>query len=316
MGVFAPPSGGGGLYMKQKFYIVLLLLWVGLASAYAQSTFDRPLRGATHTYSATVADGGAPNPVRWYVATDALGAVKAAHGTDYTFVTSGYNGATQQLEASAVYNVQVQWGTNLPVGTNYYVFIEVDDDVSNCTNRMALPVQVSADFNALAYNVTGSATPGTAVPGIDLTITAETCPDDVTNPIWNGTGHTDIGTTQMVFRVERQYSLQAWQFAFNITETTAQPISVSDVRVVTQGGTEIYNAAGASATITGIAADQNYVLVYVEVQNQQNKTLALNFSLDATNTKDADNLTDSKASDNSALHTIKPMPAITGFGGN
>lgn len=302
--------------MKQKFYIVLFLLWVGLASASAQSTFNHPLRGATHTYEATVVDGGAPNSVRWYVATDNQGAVKATHGTDYTFITTGYNNSNQQLEGSAVYNVQIQWGTNLTVGTDYYVFIEVDDDVSNCTNRMGLPVQVAADFNALAYNVTGSSNPGTAVPGVDLTITAETCPDDVTNPIWNGTGHTDIGSTQMVFRVEREYSLQAWQFAFNITETTAQPISVTGVRVVTQGGTEIYNSASASATITGIAADQNYVLVYVDVQNQQNKTLALNFSLDATNTKDADNLTDSKASDNSALHTIKPMPAITGFGGN
>ena len=302
--------------MKKQRLILLLLLLVGVVETYAQSTFNLPYRGATHTYSATVTDGGAPNPVRWYVATDAEGKFKASEGTDYTFITPGYNAANQQLEGSAVYSVQLTWGTTIAVNSTYYVFIEVDDDVTNCSNRMALPVTVTADFNALAYNVTGSATPGTIVPGAGSDIITETCPDDVVNPIWNGVGHTDIGTTEMVFRVQREHSLLAWQFGYNITEATSQAFTVTNVRMVNESGAQIYNAANAAATITGIASNQNYVLVYVKVANQQNINLAINLNLVSATTHDSDNNIDSSVADNLATHTIRSMPAITGFSGN
>ena len=303
--------------MKHTIKITLLFLLVSF-TAMGQSTYLNPFNGATHTYDATVVDDGDPNPVRWYVATDAEGNTKANHGTDYTFITSGYNAGTDQLEANAVYSVQIEWGTGLTDGTNFYVYIEVDDDVTDCTNRMALQVTIASEFNALVYNVTGSATPGTVNPSNPANdIETETCPDDVINAVWNGTGHSNIGYSELIFRVERELSLLAWQFEYALSEASAQAFSVNNIRVVNQSGTEIYSGTDITR-VQSVAATQNYVLVYVQLDNQQGVNLEMDMDLLTVNnnTKDAGDNLDNNAGDNNARHTIQPMPVISGFGGS
>lgn len=300
--------------MKHILVIVMLLAFVGSVSA--QSTYLNPYRSATHTYLATVVDAGEPNPVRWYVSTDALGVTKAIHGTDYTFITPGYNPATSQLEGSAVYSVQIQWGAAVSDAANYYVYIEVDDDVTNCTNRRAMPVQIAANFNAVVFDVTGSSTPGTVDP---VGIVGESCPDDPINPVWNAAtnGPTDIGYTELIYRVNRQFSVLAWQFEYLLKEGSNKAFAARNIRMVNASGTELYNGTNLTGTIP-VAANQDYVVVYVQITNQQGATLDVDLDLITTNnnTRDANNHPDSNLTDNNADHTIQPLPVITGFSGN
>lgn len=304
--------------MKKQilFLILFMLFFSGIARA--QSTYLYPWRGATQTYTATVTDPGNVNPVRWYVSTDAFGTTKAVYGTDYTFVTGGYNSATDQLEGTAVYSIDISWGTTVAEAANFYVFMEVDDNSSGCTNRMALHVQVAADFNAVVYDVTGSSDPETVdpnAPGED--VLEETCPDDIQNPLWNGTGHTDIGYSELVYRVNRQFSVLGWQFEYALSEGTSQAFTLENIRFVNQSGTQLYSGTSLTGTIPA-GSTEDYVMVYVQITNQQGKTLDMNMDLVTThsNTKDDDNNLDSNASDNNADHIILPMPVISGFSGN
>jgi hypothetical protein len=303
--------------MKQTITTILLFLLFGVG-AMGQSTYLNPIGGFTHTYEATVVDPGGVNPVRWFVSTDANGSSKATHGTDYTFVTEGYNPANNQLEGTALYEVELNWGTGTSAGDVFYVFIEVDDNLTNCTNRMALVVSISSQFNALVYNVTNSATPGTVDPSDpDNDIETETCPDDVINPIWDGSGHTDIGYSELVFRVEREHSVLDWQFEYALSETAAQPFTVSNVRIINPSGTQIYSGADLSR-VQGVANAHDYVLMIVQVDNQQGVTLNLELNLinANNNTRDSGGNIDVEAADNTAAHTLLPMPEISGFGGN
>lgn len=302
---------------KNVIYITLFLMFLS-GVAKAQSTYLNPWRGNTQRYIATVTDAGNDNPVRWYVSTNAAGTTKAVHGTDFTFVTGGYNAARQQLEGTAVYTVDITWGTTVAEAANFYVFLEVDDETSGCTNRMALHIQIAADFNAVVYDVTGSSDPANVdpnAPGED--VAEETCPDDIQNPLWNGTGHTDIGYSELVYRVNREFSLLAWQFEYALSEGTSQAFNLENIRFVNQSGTVLYTGTNLNGTIP-VASSENYVLVYVQLTNQQGVSLDMNMDLVTinSNTKDADNNLDSNATDNNADHTILPMPVISGFSGN
>lgn len=300
--------------MKIKGLLFILLVIMVSANLLGQSTYLLPNRGVRHTYTATVTDPGNNNPVRWYVATNATGSAHAVHGTDYTFVTGGFNAANNQLEGTGVYSVDITWGTALTLGTNYFVFLEVDDDVTHCTNRMAIQVTISSSFNAILADVTGAVSPGTVDPTV---VPASSCPGDVINPLWNGVSQTDVGFTELVFRVNRQYSLSAWQFEYRLSEGNSRPITVTNVRVVNESGTQIYSGTNTTGIIN-LASSSNYSLVYVRVANQPGVMLDIDMNLltAGNNTKDADSYPDSNNSDNSADHTIEPMPAITGFGGN
>jgi hypothetical protein len=303
----------------RKFIVLTAFLLVAVVTGVmAQGTYLLPLQGETHTYEATVTDPGSNNPVRWYVTTDAAGTIKADTTTDFIFETAGYVEPDSALTGTAVYSVDITWKTTATPGAHYYVFLEVDDDVSGCANRMALDVQISADFNAVVYDVTGSSTPGTVYPtdpGED--IEDETCPDDVENPIWDGSGHTDIGYSEIVYRVEKEFSVLAWQFEYAITEADGDPFTIENVRIVDEGSTKLYNGTLATQTISGIGAAVDYVLMYIQITNQQGVELTIDVDLlSAEDTATPTPNTDSNPDDNHADHVIQPMPEITGFGGS
>jgi hypothetical protein len=304
--------------------LLLFLLLVTFAfSMNAQSTYDSPWVGATHHYVATVTDAGNNNPVRWWVATDAAGNTKAAYTTVYEFDTLGYDAGDDRFEDIAVYSVPIKWASSLNDGDIFFVVFEVDDDVSNCTNRMTMQVEIEAAFNALVWDVTGSATPGTVIVdgGAGDDTVDPTCPDPVQNPLWDGVSHTDIGNSEIVFRVNKQNTLLDWQFEFEISEGTAQSFSIDSIRFEDDlGGT--LAVANQTGDLTGgdvsVNSTEDWVLAYVYIRNQQGITLDINFDLITTNnlTRDAGNNLDSVPGDNSAGHTIQPMPVITNFGGN
>ncbi|MCL3782719.1 hypothetical protein EMN47_20220 [Prolixibacteraceae bacterium JC049] len=303
--------------MKRFLFGVILLMFAVLSESFAQSTYNAPWPGATHTYSITLPDNSVQNPVRWYVAS-ATDGTKATYNTVYTFVTSGYSSSNDQLEGTGVYSVQITWATNVPLDTDYYVFFEMDSD--GCTNKMALPVHTVANgFNAMAYNVTNVSDPanyGTDTSGGSGT-NQESCPADPSNPIWNGTGHTNIGSTELIYRVERHNSNNKWNLSYALTETNSVAFTVEQVRVLGEdNSTQLatFTAASGTTATDVIDANQDYVLVYVKVANQQGTSLDINFSV--ANSKDAvTNTVDTNAADNAVLHTIKTMPTISGFSG-
>ena len=304
--------------MKKRVIFITLFLLLFTVVSMAQSTYLLPWRGATHTYTATVTDAGNDNPVRWYVTTDAAGTIKADTTTDFKFITSGYSEPDSALSGTAVYSVDIEWGTTVAEATNFYVYIEVDDDASGCTNTMSLHVQIAADFNAVAWDVTGSATPGTVDPdSVGEDVEEISCPGPIEDPLWDGSDHTDIGYSELVYRVDRQFSILAWQFEYQLSEGTSQSFNLENITFVDAGGTELYNGTNLTGTIN-VDSDEDYVLVYVQITNQQAVTLDFDFDLITANnlTKDSDDNLDSNSADNSADHIIQPMPAITGFGGN
>jgi hypothetical protein len=291
--------------MRKIIVFTTFLIVAFTVGVKAQSTWNNPWPGATHHYVATVTDPESDNPVRWWVATDATGNTKAVYNTDYTFVTSGYNAGNNQLEGTAVYDVQIHWNAGLANNTNLYVVLEVDDGITHCTNRMTLHIQVNAAFNALVTD----------------NISDPSCPGDVVNPLWNGSGPTKIGNSELVFRVARQSSLLAWQFEFDVTEGTSQPFAIDSIKFI-DGSSNLLTISSPTPDKTGgvvnVTAAENSVLAHVFIRNQMGVTLHLNFELITVNslTKDAGNNLDAIATDNSVDHTIQAMPVITNFTGN
>lgn len=301
-----------------QLFFVVLILSLSSTTVNAQSDYLTPWPGATHTY--TFADVDAGNITNWWVATSADGLSKANHGTEYTFVTAGYDAGDDQLEGTGVGTVQITWGAGVTPGTDYYVFLEVED-ADGCMNLKAGKITiVNSAFNALALDVT-TATGGAygTIPAGDASLLASTCPDDVVNPVVNDGGY-DLGSTQLVFRVERENSMNGWQFEYNITEDASQTFTVTDVTVKDEADATIVSQTNTkTGVVTGIGAANDYVVVYVTVTNQQDVTLDLNFDLLTAggNTKDSANATDDGSSgDDRAEHQIKPMPVINGFSGS
>jgi len=311
-----------GDFMQKKITLFIFLFVVFALAVNAQSVFNKPWPGATHHYTATVTDPEKDNPVRWWVSTDPLGETKAVYNTDYSFVTPGYNATTNRLEGVAAYDVQIKWGTGIANNTDYYIVIEAEEKTTGCSNRSTFPVKIQSSFNALAWDVTGSATPGTIIKGGAGDDTVDpTCPDPVVNPLWDGDSPTDIGSSELVFRVNRERSLLNWQFEFEISEGTAQPVTISGIRFVDDTGNTL-SVSNQAADLTGgqvsVNSTEDWVLAYVTVRNQPGVTLDINFDLITSNnlTRDAGNNYDNGSTDNSADHTIQPMPVITNFGGN
>jgi hypothetical protein len=143
----------------------------------------------------------------------------------------------------------------------------------------------------------------------------------VVNPLWDGTGPTDIGNSEIVFRVNRQGSILGWQFEFRITEVTNQPFTIDNIQFVDDLN-HVLPVSNPTVDLTGgsvnVASNKDWVLAKVQIRNQMGVTLHLNFDLITTNdlTKDAGGKLDVILTDNRADHTIKPIPVITGFGGN
>ncbi len=282
----------------------------------AQSTHTLPYKGFEHNYNAIVTDG-ALLTTQWYVATDRDG-TKAVESTDYDIsstVGGAWSAGDNAWTGIGVYSVDITWSTSLLVGDMYYVFMEVYDAVgSTCRNRMAMEITIAGDFNVLAYNVTGAADPAVAEYG-DSDIIAQDCPDDIVNPLWNDPGHTDIGTTTVFFKVERQFSVLAWSFEYSLNDNGGALSGINTILIEDEGGTEKVNSSSAVTGVVNMAADQDYALLTLKMDNVEGATINIDFDIIIANgdTKDADDNVDASA--DNATYTILPIPVITGFDG-
>lgn len=296
-----------------KLLIALVVLIGSSELVNAQtSTYSSPWPGSTHTYS--FGANAALDQTDWWVSLDPTGAnpITVADAA-FTIVDEDGNvtiGANGIMTGTEVNTIRINWGA-ASSGT-YYIFLNVTDDVSNCSNLKGFKVIVSSTFNAIAENVTGGAdiTNGTITPG---NVTVDGCSDDSSNPIANEGVYT-LGSSELAFKVTRDGSLNNWQLGYSITGATVTSVLVKD-EANADVGTAIASATGTSSPIAGA---NDYVIVYVTVDNTVGAQ-AVVFNLVPANTKDvvADVADDGTHGDDIASYTIKLMPAIgTMSGGN
>lgn len=277
------------------------------------STFNNPWPGSSHTYS--FGANAAGNQSHWYVTLDATGAnpIVAAAGEPFTLIAEGSTGTVDTdgiLKGTEINTLRINWGSTAS-GT-YYVFLNVEDAVSNCSNLKGYKVIVSSTFNAIAANVTGGANKLTGVITAG-DITVDGCPDDSSNPIANDVGYT-LGSTELAFKVSRSGSMNNWQLGYNITGATVTNVLVKDVANA-DVGTPLNTAAGTSAVITGT---NDYVIVYVTVDNVENTAQNVVFNLVPADSKDVDAnvVDDGSHGDDTVSYNIKLIPIINGFTGS
>lgn len=295
--------------------MIVLVSSVELTKAQS-SSFNNPWPGSSHTYS--FGDNGSTNTTEWFISRNADGSnpIVGAAGNHFTIVGEDVAGTIDSdgvLSGKGINTLRVNWDGNA-TGV-YYIFLQVTDATTSCSNLKGYMVDVvTGRFNVLAENVTGGTTDKDNPEFVDDTkIVAEGCSDETGNRIVND-GTFSLGTTEVVFRVKRQYSLNEWHIDYGLSVGTTS-------KVVAEDGSTINAATGGGYDIP---AANDYVLVYVSVDNVEASTQAVVLTLDGTLTKDMTTTTTDAASipanpsDNAATYTIKSMPEIssTMTGGN
>ncbi len=113
--------------MKKLFTLLSLFVVIGMsANVFAQSTGSAPSPGAKHSYSVTETTG---NTYTWSVTVGDL--------------DTGASAADASLSSTTGSSINITWGTDVAVGTWYYVHVVEND--GSCSNEKVLPVQISAN---------------------------------------------------------------------------------------------------------------------------------------------------------------------------
>ncbi|RXQ97727.1 hypothetical protein EO244_02255 [Ancylomarina salipaludis] len=295
-----------------KLLIALVVLVNLTELTKAQGTYQTPWPGSSFKYSFGAMEAG--NTTKWYVSRDAnVNAIEIADPTgDFTISAIDGTGASVTggvLTGQGISQVKIDWD-GAATGI-YYVYLKVfDGSETQCFNVKGFRVDVvSGAFNAIAENVTGGTVDDNAQRGVvnDGSIVATDCPDESTiNPIANG-GAYSLGTTEVVFRVKREFSMNNWHLKFGLSVGTVKYVYGQDNNEITETATNEYD----------VLAANDYVLVYVTVPNVQDATQDVTLTVDAVNTKDLVTSTTDQGStpandptDNATTYTIKAIPTI------
>jgi len=121
-------------------------------------------------------------------------------------------------------------------------------------------------------------------------------------------GSYNPGVSVVVFKVERQLSTANWNFDFAVSGTDVEVYSLA----VTGDGVapEPSQTIGTSSSGTINAGSENYVALTFSITNKPGKQLDV--KLTVSNVV-AGSCTESNTTDNTATHTIKPMPVVGSF---
>ncbi|WP_461631109.1 hypothetical protein [Labilibaculum euxinus] len=292
-----------------KLLIALVVLVGSSELTKAQSTYELPYPGATHTYQFDNVVG--TSTTDWFVSRDAaVGATAIVGGASADFVISAVDGTGTSmgtdgvLTGTGVSKVSITW--NGTASGTYYVFLNVSD--GTCSNLKGYKVVVqTGEFNALIADVTGSATPGTVDTSVANDIKSLTCPDETTiSPIVNE-GTPSLGTSDIVYRVNREFTntTNGWKVVFDALVAGASIKEVKDA-----AGTTIADASGYIVDGT-----QDYILVTVTVTNAIS-TPDFTLTINSAGTIDIiTNASDNDATDNDATHQFNDMPTIGNISG-
>jgi len=279
--------------MKNLF--TLLIIAVGLfasSTSFGQGTKTKPWPGSTYAYSIT-ASGVGTLSYEWWVATNANSITSGDAIGEYT-INSG----------QGTDNVNITWGNDVYSvysGATLYLIVKVGDDNNGpiadaCYNYRALPITPQNNINLAVYDVTGSASQTTTTDLADNN-SGDHCPEHT--GLITEDGSYNPGTTQVVFRVDRQYSNVAWEFDYTLTGVTVSSVVVSSGNDAVAG------------TISAIPAGDNYVMLTFNIINTPGAAQSAVFTI--IRATDANSAVETLTTDNARTHEIKVMPAIGAF---
>ncbi len=277
--------------MKRLFTLLIATVCLTLSSVtvFGQGSKTQPWPGSTYDYTIT-ATGVGTLSYEWWVATDANSVLATDAISEYA-INSG----------SGSNSVNITWGNDVfsaHSGATLYLIVKVGDTNGGgdvCYNFKALPITPQNNINIAVFDITGATDPNTTT---DLTNnnSGNHCPGftgfDANKDDYK------VGTTQIKFRVDRQYSNVAWEFDYTLTGATASSVIVSS-------GSEV------SGTVSTIPAGDNYVIVTFEIVNTPGAAQSALFKI--TRATDANSASETDTTDNERTHDIKVMPAIGAF---
>jgi hypothetical protein len=322
--------------MKQKLFtlIAMFALVIVAGSAMAQSTYNNAYVGASHTYTIDglqAADGwqyyvltaGAPSPYGTPTA--------ATSGTDYSFTSGETYDGTGSLTSAVT---EIKW---LNAGT-YYLWLEVQDNATGCSNYRFLTVTVTAydvAFRALALITGDENTIAIDITGATGSDAATDCPAFLNENFDVDDATTDTeGSTYAYFKVERYIdptgsgtlSSSNWNFTPTV-DTDGSTITSWDYSYdgatwasVTTIGNE-FTATYAEASVAGGTGTNNVVYFRATMTNADETEFALGFDIGVNSSsvtayEVTGHIDDSVNDEDESTLTISPLPTIGGFSGN
>lgn len=298
--------------MKKLFFLVSFLAFIGVSSAWAQtSTAIKPFINSTHTYQVS-ADQGTYD---WKLTTSQDGAGDDLIGS----IATGTDGSN---------SISLTW-VNPAIGTTYYLHVLVTG-TNNCVNRKAIAIQPANNFQLDIKNINAENTN-------ELNNTNEICSPDVTNTTWAGAPTVDgiddarnftynYGTSYLYYKIIASginFTTTQWTANFDVDETVATSGTVSvhyvfgDIESSTPDWTSptagaTFTAGGKSINSVVVPTTKKVVFVRVTVANSTtNETLAkedLITTLLSTSKENATNLNPTSLNTTTTTQTIKPRP--------
>ncbi len=303
-----------------KKLLLSLAICVGLASftsqVSAQSTALVPYAGAKHTYRFdNIKDG---REYKFYLSTSSTG-----FGTEISPVANLFtlDGATGNVGSDGFASVDITWGEDAATtygvtpGTNgIYLFVHITggtaadkDDV--CDNYKAVKIVPTTNlFNVLvADNTTDKPSCPDLTDGFQPIVTVA---DDVDQ---TNSGYA-AGKSTISFKVTRDESSNPWNFVFDIASSGSGAFTYSVVGETSATLTGVDPENDAADVSVDAAANDNYAIVTIVVDNIPGEKPVFTLSLDSAQDKTT-LVTDLDASTTEDTHTINILPVIGDFKG-
>lgn len=272
----------------------------------AQSTALTPAEGATHTYRWSDLMPG--DSYEFYMTADASGStvLDAAAVAEFDFIGSP-TGTIGSSETSAA--VSVLWN-NGAAANIYYLWFKITAAGSGCSNMAYVRITPQANlFDVLAQNNPEGNT--------------ESCPNIESangfNPVADG--RRDDGITLLQFKVKRENGTDNpltpavgdtynWSFTASLSSVPDWANNLAIESVQGAGGTIGFTDNGdGSYAVNSVPGTIDEVIVTVRLNNLQGGQQEITMQI-SNMIEDSTSLGDSNNANDSATHTIKPLPAI------
>jgi len=299
--------------MKQKIFTltILLALVVAGGKAFAQSTFDNPTSGATHTYNNTVTSG----PWQYFIksandTSTTTDLVVAGAGT-YTIVSGGSG-------TGAAASVEITWNNAGAASPDYYLLLRVKGTTSRCPAYRILPIDIQQ--NTLDFDIWAIGSDIVNPTGWNTTVAndANDCPSYV-NAVWSETGY-NLDVSYVYYHIQRSGGHNASNWTISLDVTGAGAASVTAFEWMPLGGSYSTFTDGNADNITVTSttlSPVNDILVRLTVTNgNSDLVLDTEFGTESTSSSGFEvtgNVPDSDYTNVSTDLTIYATPSIGVF---
>jgi len=289
--------------MKQKIFtlVFMIALVIMAGSAIAQSTATVPYEGSTYKYAV----GGLTNGDTYTFTVNNSLTNPAAAPTVAADVT--INGAFSGTVDDASDTVSVTWNVGSEDAGNFYVWITIQDQTTNCYNYRRFSVNPIP--NALEFVIAVAAVDSSEYTSATSIATRSdngpTCAvPDAYNYNSDGGAAGDDGDTYVYFRVQRTNGSSAFGWTTKFSQTNGTSIEES-----ADGASGTWSPYTAGTTVTKAAADNYHYFRVITGVSTSNQTITgtITGSVELTT-----GLTDGDSPESDAI-TINAVPTVGTF---